>query len=135
MTRAMQIVQALTPHSLTGQNIDLGAAGAAGELAEFNLDMPLQYQRIDFLLLIRERSEGDGTGDVCRTVEILSATVEQQQTLWLQGYIGLWRSLVMNDGSMLAIARDGIEGDVSIERLLSTEGGEFLVDGDFGQRF
>ena len=83
--------------------------------------MALQHQRIDPLHFLRQRSEGNGTGDIRRTIEILRTTVEQQQPAGFQGDIRLWCRLIMNDGPMRPIARDGIKGDTPEERLLSTK--------------
>ena len=104
MSCAMQIVQSLAPHSLTCQDIELSAAGATGELTELHLYMALQHQRVDMALFLGQRTEGDSTRDVRRTVLVLCATVKQQQALRLQGYVRLGRCLVVNNGAMFAVS-------------------------------
>ena len=128
MTCAMQVVQSLPPHILAGQNVDLGAAGAAGELAEFYLNMSLQYQGVDFLFFLCQWSECDGTGDVRCAVEILGTAVEQQHTFRLQGDIRLWRRFVVYDGGVFTIAGNRVEGDVTIQRLFCTKARQLLID-------
>ena len=95
--------------------------------------MALEYKGVDLLLQIGKRSEGDGTGNVCRAIEILGTTVEQQHTLGLQGDICLWGGLVVNDGGMGAVAGDGIEGDIAVEGLFGSQRGQFLINRDFRQ--
>ena len=109
------------PHVFTGQNVNLCTTGTAGELAELYLDVPLEHKCIYFPFFLGEGAEGNGTGDVRRAVEILCTTVKQQQASGLEWDIGLGCRFVMHDGSMGAVAGDGVEGDVTIERLLSTE--------------
>ena len=89
MTSAVQIVQSFAPHILTAQDVDLGTACTTGELTEFYLDMALEHEGVDLLLFLSQWSEGDGTGDIRRAVEILRTTVEQQHALGLQGNIRL----------------------------------------------
>ena len=91
--------------------------------------MPLQHEGVDAPLLLRERAEGDGAGDVGGAVEILRPAVEQQHPTRLQGDVGLWGGLIVYDGRMLAIAGDGVEGDVAEERLLGAQRCQLLVDG------
>jgi hypothetical protein len=133
MTRAMKIVKPLAPHILSGKDVDLSAAGAGRELTELYLDMAFEHKGIDTTHLFCERPESNGTGDVRGAIEILGSAVEQEQALWLQGDIGLWGSLIMHNGAMSLISGDGIKGDVTIERLLSTKSGKLLVDSYFRQ--
>ena len=133
VTRAVQIVQSFAPHILACQDVDLRATCTTGELTEFYLDMTFEHEGVDLLLFLRQWSEGNGTSDIRRAVEILRTTVEQQHAFGLQGDIRLWRSLIVHDGSMSAVSGDGIERDVTIERLLSPETRQFLVDGNLCQ--
>ena len=133
MPSAMQVVQTFAPHILSSQDINLGTAGSAWELTEFYLDMPLEHKGVDMLLQIGKRSKGDGTGNICRAIEILGTTVEQQHTLRLQGDICLWSGFVVNDGGMATVAGDGIEGDIAVERLFGSQRGQFLINRDFRQ--
>ena len=93
--------------------------------------MTFQHQGVDASLLIGERTEGDGARDICRAILILCATVEQQQTLSFQRNVRLGRWLVVDDGPMLLIGRDGVEGDILEQRLLTSKGLEFLGYGKF----
>ena len=97
MARSVQIVQALAPQRLSRQNIYLRATGAAGELAQFYLDMSLQHESIDAPLLVCQRAQGNGARNVCRAVEILCATIEQQKTFRQQRHVSLCRSLIVDD--------------------------------------
>ena len=85
MICAMQIVQALAPHCLTSKDIDLRTTTARGELTELYLDMPLQYQGIDFLHLVSQRAKGNGTSDIGSAVEILGTTIEQKEPAGSKG--------------------------------------------------
>ena len=129
MTRAMQIMQAFTPHGTLGKHVELGAADAGRELGQLYLYMSLEHQGIDMLHLFSQRAKGNGTGDVGSAVEILGAAVQQQQSFGLEWDIRLGRRFIVYDSAMIAIAGNGVEGDIAIEGLLSPEGGQLAVDG------
>ena len=75
VTRTMQEVQTSLPQGLTGNSIYLRTCGTLRELQQLQVDMSLQHQRIDAALFVGQRTKGDGTRDIRRTVLILSATV------------------------------------------------------------
>ena len=116
----MQIVQALAPQRLSRQNIYLRATGAAGELAQFYLDMSLQHEGIDAPLLVCQRAQGNGARNVCRAVEILCATIEQQKTFRQQRHVSLCRSLIVDDSPVGLIACYGVERDTTKQGLFSS---------------
>ena len=132
MTRAMQIIQTLAPQRLTGEDVNLGSAGSCGKLTEFYLDVSFQHKGIDPFLLLSERTEGDGAGDIRCAIEILCPTVEQQKTFRLQRNIDLWRCLIVNDGAVGLIASNRIEGKAAIEGLLGAKRFELIGGRDFG---
>ena len=78
-------------------------------------------------LVIRDRTEGDSPGDVRGTVLILRTTVYQYHAMRLQRDIRLRRSLVMYYGGMSAIAGDGVEGNVTEQRLLPAKACQLAV--------
>ena len=90
--------------------------------------MSFEHKGVNLLLQIGKRSEGDSTGDVCRAIEILGTTVEQQHALRLQGDIRLWRRFIVYDGGVFTIAGNRIEGDVAIQRLFSTKARQFPIN-------
>ena len=130
VTRSVQVVQSLAPHRCPCQDVNLRAAGPTGEFAQLYLDVPFQHQRIDQLLLVGQRSEGNGASDVGRAVQVLRTAVEQKQSVRLQGNVGLGRRLVMDNGSMCAVARNRVERDVAVEWLLGAQCRQFPVDGN-----
>ena len=131
MARAVHVAQSLAPHGPLGEHVELRAADARGELGQLYLDVAFQHQRVDAAHLVGQRSQGDGAGDVGCAVHILCAAVEQQQSLRAQGHVGLLSGLIVHNGPVLSIGRNGIERDVAIERLLSAQGRQFLVDRQF----
>lgn len=82
--------------------------------------MSFQHQGIHPALLLCQRTEGDGTGDVRRTILILRPAVQQEESFGLQHRVSLGCRLVMHDGTMRLIAGDGVEGETAVEGLLST---------------
>ena len=81
-------------------------------------------------LLIGDGSEGDSSRDIGGTIKELCTAVEQQQSLWEYGDIGLRCCLVVDDSTVLLIATDGIERDITEPLLFGTQGSEFLVEGN-----
>ena len=90
--------------------------------------MAFQHEGVDATLFVGDWSEGNGARDVRRAVHILCSTIHQQQAFGFQRDVRLWRRLVMHDGTMSLIARNGVERKTLIQGLLSTQGGEFPVD-------
>ena len=90
--------------------------------------MTFQHEGVDATLFVGDWSEGNGARDVRRAVHILCSAIEQQQTFRFQRNVRLWRRLVMHDGAMSLIARNGVERKALIQGLLGTQGSEFLVD-------
>ena len=82
-------------------------------------------------LFVGDGTNSNGTSDIGGAIEILRTAIEQQQSLGKHGYIGLRCSLVVNDGTMLFVAADGVERDIAESLLLGTQGCEFLVERDF----
>ena len=78
MTRTMQIIQPLVPHGRTCQRVQLCATSPGWKLAELQLNVPFQHQRIDMALLCREWPQCYGAGNIRRSILVLRATVEQQ---------------------------------------------------------
>ena len=109
MSRAMQEIQSGVPQVAAGNGIELGAAGSIGEAQQLQLDMTFQYECIDAALLVGDRAEGNGTGNVGGAVRVLCTTVEQQQSFGTQRGIGIGCRLIMNDGTMGLVSRNGIK--------------------------
>ena len=129
MAGAMQIVESFAPHGLAGQNIHLRTTGSRGELANLQLNMAFQHKRVDMLLVIADRTQRDGACNVGRSVLVLRATIEQQQSMRFQRDVGLGRGLIVHNGPMGTISGDSVETDVAEQGLLSSQTGEFLVNG------
>ena len=94
--------------------------------------MTAKNERIDVALLVGERSERYGSGDVGRAVHVLCAAVEQQEALGPQGDVGLGRRFVVNDGTVLLVGGDGVEGESAVERLFGAQVFQFLADRKLG---
>ena len=77
MTCAVEIVHALTPHIHTSKSIKLCAAYSVREFHHGKLDITLQYESIYLALLLCDRTQSDGTGDVCRSILILCTAVDE----------------------------------------------------------
>ena len=54
---------------------------------------------------VRHGAEGDGAGDVGRTLEIVSAGVHEQQAVRLERDIRLRRGGVVDDGGVRAVSK------------------------------
>ena len=68
MTCTMQIVQACLPQILPGNSIQLSTTGTIREMKMLQLQMTFQNQRINPSLFLRQRSQCDSTGNICRTI-------------------------------------------------------------------
>ena len=130
MARAVQIVESGLPQGLTRNGVELRASGTIGKAEHLQVDMPFQHQRVDAPLLVSQRTEGNGAGNVCRAVLILGAAVDEQQSPWLQGRIGRWRRLIVDNGAMGLIARNGVERQAAIQWLLTAQLFQFPADAD-----
>ena len=128
MAHAVQEVKTLVPQRTAGNGVELGAAGSVGEAQQLQLDVTFQYQRIDVALTVGDGTEGDGSRDVGSTIDVLCATIEQEQTFGTQGSVGVGCRLVMDDGAMSLIGRNGVEGQTLIERLFGAQRGKLAVD-------
>ena len=106
---AVQVIDALAPHELASQYVELGAGGALREDGSCQGDMAFEHQCVDVALLFSDRTEGNRAGDIRRSVLILRSAVQQQQAMRLQGDVGLRSSFIVNDGSMLFVARNRVE--------------------------
>ena len=127
MTGAVEVVDSVFPHRGAGQRVELAAVGATREDSAGEVDKAAQHERVVAPLLVGERTQRDGAGDVGGAVEILTTRVNQQQTHRLHRYVGVGRRLVMHDGTMVAIAHDGVETLAFVERLLFAERDELLL--------
>lgn len=50
----------------------------------------------------------------------------------MQGHVGLRRGIVVDDGPVGAVARDGVEAQIQEVRLLGAEGGQLSGGGQLG---
>ena len=71
--------------------------------------MSLKHKCVDTSLLLAHWPDGDGARDVGSAVFILCSRVDEHQSVRLQRGISLLRSFIMDDGSMLLIAGNGVE--------------------------
>ena len=76
-------------------------------------------------------AEGNGAGDVGGAVEILSAAVDQQQRIFLQPGVGVFRRLIVDDCRIGAGAGDGRETVRIKQRLLFSQFVNFFDDVKF----
>ena len=81
---------------------------------------------------VGDGTNSNGTRDIGGAIEILCSTIEQLPSFGSHRDIGLRCSLVVNDGTMLFVAADGVERDIAEAFLLGTQGCEFLVERDLG---
>ncbi len=116
------------PHSISGEDVELCAAGAVGEDGCSEANVAFEDESVVAPFLVGEGSEGDGAGDVGGAAVVRCAAVEEQQSAGLQRYVGFGGGLVVDDGAVGAIAGNGVEGDVTEARLLGAQGGELAVD-------
>ena len=84
--------------------------------------MGLEHKGVDSALLVGERAEGDGTGDVGGAVEILSAAVYEQQPFGAQGGIGGRCGLVVHYGTVVGVCRNGVERRPAVQLLPGAQG-------------
>ena len=83
-------------------------------------------------LIVCNFTHSNGTRDVSRTFQIMSACIHQNQPFWLQWNIGFFCCTVMDNGSMCTVGNDGIKA-VSLKILLSgTEFIELISSGKLG---
>ena len=117
MARAMQIVDALLPHGIARQHVELGAATSCRKTHHGQSDVALQHQGIVGTLLRSERAQSNGAGDVGGAVGILRSRIKQQQATGRQGCIALGRGFVVDNGTVRSISCNRVEREPPIERL------------------
>ena len=120
VTCAVAVVLMILPHGVTGQDIELGAAGSVGEDGCGEADMALEDKSVVAPLLIGERAEGYRARDVCSAAVVLSTAVKEQEAVWLKGNICLRRCLVVNDGGVRPVACYGVEAEAAEAGLFGT---------------
>ena len=103
-----------------------------GEPGGGQRQMALEHQREHPLLLLGNRPQGDGAGHVGGALTVMCAGVQQKQARRVQGYVGLRRGIVVDDGTVGTVARDGVEAQVQEVRLLGAEGGQLSGGGQLG---
>ena len=131
VTGAVAVVDAVLPHGIAGQGVNLCAADAVGETGECQADVSLEDERVVEPFFVGQRAEGDGSRNVGRAVLILSAAVEQQQSFGFEHGIRLGRCFVVNDGSMRSVGDNRVEGESSVQVLLRPQSRQLPVDADF----
>ena len=76
--------------------------------------MAFEHQGVDSFLLLSKWAECDGASDIGGAIKVLGSAIKQQEAFGLKWDICIWRSLVVNDGAMSLITRDGIKRDIAI---------------------
>ncbi len=97
VTCTMKIVQPLTPHVFACQGIELCACSAVGKLQQVELYVALQHEGVGQSLFVGNCSQRDGSRNVGRAVFVLCPAVEEQESSWFEGLVGLGSGFVMYD--------------------------------------
>lgn len=126
VTCSVKVVHPVAPHKLPCQRVELGAGGFVGENGARKRDVTAKNERIDVALLVGERTEGDGSGDVGGAVAVLRTAVEQQEAAIFHGNVGVGRRFVVDDGTVLLVGADGVERNPLKIRLFGAECSEFF---------
>ena len=92
---AVVIVEALTPEHLPCREVQGDAGGALQEDHIAEAKHGLQYEGEVLPLDLRDRSHRDGTGDVGGTLEVLSAGIEEVESLRLDHAVALRRRSIV----------------------------------------
>ena len=73
--------------------------------------MRFEYKRVIPFLFFGQCAECNGTCNICRTILILRAAVEQQEALRFQRNIRFRSRFIMHNGAVLFVTGNGVETD------------------------
>ena len=130
---SMPIRLAVTPKVDASQRIQLVTSSAAREDGPCQTDMSLEHQGIVTLHLWTHLANANGAGDVGGAIQILTARIDEEQTVAGDWGVVLLRGLIMRHGSVLVPRNDCREGFFAIERLFPTEVYQLLHDVHLGE--
>ena len=106
---AVIVVEARLPQELTGERVQLRAGGAARKARQGERDVAAQHAGEAVPMLRLGRADRDRAGHVGGAVQVLPAGVDEVERARLQRAVRLRRHPVVDDGTVGAGARNGVE--------------------------
>ena len=130
---AMTVGESSIPKGFACQNIKLIATGPFGELCCSNGDMTFEYKRVVYFEIGLRfcLAKGNGTGNVGRTVFVLSPAIEEQYAFVAEGVGTLGSSSVVYNGTVILVPTDGIEAIPDVHIALGAMLGKDAIDLNF----
>ncbi len=103
MPRSMLIIQSMLPQHFSCPNIQICSAAAIPESGCTQIQHGTKYKRIMEFHLFRDLSKHKRPCNVCRPIQIVSATVHHQHSFRFQTGTASFLCLIMDNRSMFSI--------------------------------
>ena len=114
-------VQPSFPERSPYQSVQIGAAATVLEFCHSQTDMSLQHQSEMFFLLLCQFPYGNGSGNICSSLPVLSAGINQEKSLWLYFCKFRFCRRVMTHSSVWSIGTDSFKTQVQAVRVFFSE--------------
>ena len=111
---AAAVVDLVCPNRAAGKGIQRKAGAVIQEDRAGHVDMALQHVGVVTALVVGQRADGVGTGDVGSAAVILAAVVHQQEALRLDLAVYVALGMVVHHGGIGAVGRDGGEAVLEV---------------------
>ena len=119
--RTVSIVQALLPECMASEDIKLATTRSFEVLHQSKLNVALQDERVVRTEFFRRSAERYRARDICSPIDILTATIKKEYTLWTYRSSRIFLSAVVDDSPVAEVATDRAEA-VTVELIIfSTE--------------
>ena len=135
VTGAVVEIQTQLPQRRAGEQIQIDAGTARTEDRGGKIQVAAQDGGIVSAHGVGDRTERDGSCDVGGSLEVLSAGVQQEESLRTEFGIALRCCGVVDDGAVRAVCRDGIKTRLKIMPLFLPELLEPFGGADLGDRY